>query len=98
MKIEKVSEIVLELLRKDPKTRDSDRYLYSEVVREIKPSALYQPFFISIMDEDLPSTETVRRTRQKAQADYPELAASAQVEGFRDYNENLFFNYAVKGT
>lgn len=96
MTIDKVSDIVLDILRKDPKARDSDRYLYIEVVRAVKPQALYEPFFLAYADNDLPSTETVRRTRQKAQADYPELAADMQVEGFREVKEHEFFDFAIK--
>lgn len=91
-----VSDVVIGILRAMPETRDSDKKLYVEVVRKIKPSALYEPFYIAFMDDKLPSTETVRRTRQKAQEQFPELAATPQVEGMREVMEQNFFEFVTR--
>lgn len=93
--IKEVSKIVEDILNKDPMTRNNDRYLYLEVVRAVKPELLNVPFCIAYMDEGIPSTETVRRSRQKIQADNPHLAAEPQVEGMREIKKEEFFDYAI---
>jgi hypothetical protein len=51
--------------------------------------------FLLDMDKlDIPGFETVRRTRQKIQASYPELAACDKVAGMRMVNETEFRQYA----
>lgn len=95
MTIDAVCRVVEHILRTDPRARDSDKYLYREVVRYFKPDIMKLPFEIAIMCDGIPNTETVRRSRQKLQADYPELAASAQVEGYRMVEEQKFFDFAI---
>ena len=45
-------------------------------------------------DYGFPGFETVRRSRQKLQATFPELAGDADVEGMRRVNEETFRDYA----
>lgn len=97
MKIGEISKIVERILNNDPMARNDDRYLYLEVVREIKPSVLYEPFAMAYMDKDLPSTETVRRSRQKVQEQNPNLGADSDVVAMRDIKEQEFFEFAIKG-
>lgn len=97
MKIGEVSKIVERILNDDPMARNDDRYLYLEVVKEIKPSVLYEPFAMAFMDKDLPSTETVRRSRQKIQEQNSNLGADPDVEAMRGIKEQEFFEFAVKG-
>ena len=93
--LKKTRKLVEDILNKDPLARNSDRYLYLEVVREVKPSVLYEPFAMAFMDKDLPSTETVRRARQKIQEENEFLRADPDVEAARQLKEHQFFDFAV---
>lgn len=54
------------------------------------------PTFLTYMDElGFVGFETVRRTRQKVQATYPELAACDKVAAGRMENEKVFRGYAL---
>ena len=48
-------------------------------------------------DKDMPSFESVRRTRQKAQAERPELRACPAVERMRDELEGEYRAFALEG-
>ena len=93
--VEKISKIVEEILNADPLARNDDRYLYCEVVRKIKPHVLFEPFAMVYMDKSLPSTETVRRSRQKIQEQNKYLRADPDVEAGRMLKEQEFFDFAV---
>jgi hypothetical protein len=45
-------------------------------------------------DANAPSTESVRRTRQKAQAEHPELRAAPQVQRYRERQERIYLDFA----
>ena len=96
-------EIVMEALKSQPMARNSDNYLYYwvyEVIGQEKGidinSMSIPRFFLHMKDYGLPSTETIRRTRQKIQAEHPELCGSSTVEGQRLLNEEVFRDYARK--
>ena len=58
---------------------------------------LSQPFGAVICDlasYNLPSFETVRRTRQKVQQTFPELAGTERVEAMRTAKEEDYKKYA----
>lgn len=91
------TEIVKELLQTRPETRNSDDILYYHVCAKINPICVNYPFCQIIQNRKsygLPAFESVRRTRQKIQRSYPELAAVDKVEGFREVNEAKFRDYA----
>lgn len=91
------SDIVKRLLIDDPKTRDSDNYLYCQVVRIKHADALLLPFWevMERMNEfDLPCFETVRRARQNIQMKNPDLKASEMVQSLRSINEEIYKEYA----
>lgn len=91
-------DIVMEILKNEKKARNSDMFLYIKVCQQINPKVLNEPFWFAMMnlkDYNLPCIETVRRTRQKIQADHPELAADSNVEAQRMLNEEDFNEYAV---
>lgn len=95
------TNLVKGILQRFPETRNSDNYLYFRVCAEVgkqKNVDIHQMsmplFFLHMKDYGFPGFETVRRTRQKLQATYPELAGDADVEGQRMLNETVFREYA----
>ena len=95
--LNRTNDIVKQLLINDPKTRNSDNHLYCCVVKTICPDALYKPFWEVMEHKDqfgIPCFETVRRARQKIQAEHSELKASVVVESLRSINEEIFKEYA----
>ena len=97
--------IVTYILEHDEKARNSDNHLYLQVLRVINVNRFdIEPIsFVSVVDflETLnkadcpyPGFETVRRARQKVQAEYPHLAASERVQEFRAENEADFREFA----
>lgn len=93
------TEMVKELLQTRPETRNSDDILYYHVCAKINPICVNYPFCQIIQNRKaygFPAFESVRRTRQKIQRSYPELAAVDKVEGFRAVNEAKYRDYARK--
>jgi hypothetical protein len=95
------TELVKYILTTDPKTRNSDSFLYLKVLTEIgrqrgidieKMSIPY--FLLNLHGTAVPCFETVRRTRQKLQQHYPYLASSEPVKGFRTANEAEYRAFA----
>lgn len=85
--------LVKSILERYPQTRNSDNALYIKVVSEINPQANNRPFadVLSNLEElGLPCFETVRRTRQKLQQEYPKLGACDKVQDFRTEREEKF--------
>ena len=71
-----LTEIVKQVLTDEPVARDDDFKLIGYVYKAINPDILDKPFRTAMWyhkDFELPSFETIRRTRQKLQHDYPEL-------------------------
>ena len=90
-----ISKIVESILNDDPKARDDDRYLYLQIVKQMKPSTEFEPFAFVIMDKSLPTPETVRRARQKVQEQNPYLQASPTVSGMRLLKEEEYKEFAI---
>ena len=95
------TELVKEILLKYPKARNSDNELYYWVCATIGKQngidvhTMSMPmFFLYLKEYGFPGFETVRRSRQKLQAEYPELSAVSEVEGQRNLNEKAFRDYA----
>lgn len=93
--------IVLEILKEQQMARDSDNllcYMVYKVIGKrngIDIDSMSMPtFFLHMKEYGFPSTETIRRTRQKLQAEHPELCGSRTVEGQRLLNEEAFREYA----
>ena len=101
MRIKDVKKRVLVILETKPQTRNSDNDLYYEMVREIVgPRKLSQmtakDLLLKRKDYGLPTTESVRRARQKCQAEYPALSAVPRVTGFRVENELEYREFAKR--
>ena len=85
--------IVKANLEECPKSRNSDNVLYTKVVEKLNKGALNKPFaevMFTLEELGLPCFETVRRTRQKLQADFPDLQACDAVQDFRTEREEEF--------
>ena len=95
--------IVKEILEKDENARNSDTYLYQQVLyhvgqlKGIDVNAMSVTYFLSHRNElGFPNYETCSRTRRKLQAEHPELAGTDEVEAGRVINERVFRDYAKK--
>ena len=93
------TELVKEILMKYPDTRNSDDMLYFRVCESINSIYINLPFWKVIINRkkfNFPAFESVRRTRQKIQQHFPELAACDHVEAQRNVNVEVFRDYARK--
>lgn len=93
--------LVKHLLETNPQTRNSDSYLYLQVIQHeayLKGVDLHvlsvAAFLLSMNIIGFTGFETVRRARQKIQAQCPELAASDSVSAARMENEKDFRAFA----
>ena len=89
-----VSAIVKSILNQDAQARNDDNVLYLKVLQYVSNrnsvdlQSMTVPVFLLRMREcGLPGFETVRRSRQKVQADNPELAGSKAVRRKRAKKE-----------
>lgn len=83
-------DLVKELLEKHPKLRDSDNLLMWTVWHRLGlTSGDKGNYYITMKNfAKAPSTETIRRSRQKVQENHPELQASEPVKKMREDIEN----------
>jgi hypothetical protein len=89
--------LVKSILEADEKARNSDSFLYFRLLERIDKALLTVPvhdFLLGMGLMGIPSFETVRRTRQKVQAECPWLAASSRVAKHRAENEEIYRNFA----
>ena len=88
---------VIDLLTNKPETRDNDDLLYLEMLLKIENAAYYSVnWFLTHRTEiGAPTFETVRRARQKAQAENPELLGT-RTEG-RRRAEKEYYEFALTG-
>ena len=91
------------ILENDERTRNSDSYLYLKVINEVADEhgidlnkVPVTDYLINMSKSIFPSFETVRRTRQKIQAECPELAACDFVKECRTENEAAYREFARK--
>lgn len=85
-----ITALVKKILEQDKRARNSDSVLYFKVLehiaeeKQIDLHRLTVPGFLLCRKQlGLPCHETVRRTRQKVQAEFPELRANAEIEAER---------------
>lgn len=94
--------LVQSILERDTRARNSDYFLYFAVLQTIADKHSIDLKKIAITDFLLnreytnlfPPFESVRRTRQKVQEKYPDLAASEEVEAGREINETAYREFA----
>lgn len=95
------AHLVKAILEQDEKARSSDNYLYLKVVQHCGAcrgvpvdNMPLSDFLLNMSDMGIPGFETVRRTRQKIQREFPELASAEAVQGFREAREEAFRDFA----
>lgn len=93
--------LVKHILETNPQARNSDSFLYLKVIQyeaHLKGVNLWgmtvTHFLLNINNIGFTGFETVRRARQKIQAQYPELAANKSVSAARMENEKDFRAFA----
>lgn len=96
------TKLVKGILEEDERARNSDSFLYLKVIEHIadqKDINLYgisiPMFLVSMKENGFPPFESVRRTRQKIQACFPELAACEKVEAMRMIQEDDYRAFAL---
>lgn len=93
-KKEKIRDCVMMILTKDEKARNSDRYLYVQVVKELNPQLLNMSFKDAMLN-DIPCMETVRRSRQLIQHNFPNLKGNDDVTAMRELEEEEWKKRAI---
>ena len=99
--LQTTTDLVKDILQKYPQTRSSDNELYywvcvmagKQIGIDVHRITMAM-FLLHMKEYGFPAFESVRRTRQKLQATYPELSAASVVEGQRNLNEKAFRDYA----
>lgn len=93
--------LVKHILEQNTQARNSDYLLYLKVLEHqanemgVNLQILSVPVFLTELKESgFAGFESVRRSRQKVQAECPELRACEVVEGFRAENEQVFRDFA----
>jgi len=81
-KVIRVKDVVIELLTKQPATRDNDRYLMQLIwLTEnrfiLSPSYSAMSFLRDLSDGRYSDPESIRRARQRIQEQHPELRGPA---------------------
>ena len=93
-----IKSLVKEILEENEDARNSDNTLYAEICFRHNPSVMRLPFeeVIRYLDAyGLPPFESVRRARQKLQAEHPDLRPSDEVALFRVKNETAYKEFAT---
>ena len=93
-----IKSLVKEILEENEDARNSDNTLYAEICYRHNPSVMRLPFEEVIRYLDgygLPPFESVRRARQKLQAERPDLRPSDEVALFRAENETAYKEFST---
>ena len=95
------NKIVKEILETNIPARNSDTYLYLQVLYRVGKAKGIDVDTISVAEFlknrsklGIACFETVRRARQKIQAEHPELASSESVQAQKIINERVYRAYA----
>ena len=86
LNMDKMYDVVMGMLQDIPDTRNSDRKLICAVYAQ-KGIDINAPFSQIMLNSELPSFETITRSRRKAQENNSELCAVPDVESERASNE-----------
>ena len=95
--LKNISQIVKEILIENPHARDNDDILYFKVCERVNPDdsfISFQLFMYKRKDLGFPPFESVRRTRQKIQAENPDLRGSSPARAARAAKEKEYKDYA----
>ena len=102
--LKNVTELVKIILTADKRARNNDSFLYLRVLEyyacnyglDLKRTTV-EWFFENRDGWGFPPPESVRRARQKVQAQFPEFAATERVRKKRMEKEREFRAYALEG-
>lgn len=100
IELNRIQYMVYEILRDNEDCRNSDNWLYLEVLEKHDINVLgmsIDNFFRHFSDYDVPRFESVARARRKVQELYPELKSKEPVRTWRKENETAFRNYSREG-
>lgn len=93
--------LVKTILEEDPQARNSDSYLYLQVLNRIAKQNSVNLQNISVIEflamlpvSVFPPFESVRRSRQKVQEKFPELCACEKVSAYRAEQEEVYREFA----
>lgn len=96
--------LVKAILEENKQARNSDSFLYLQVLKrrgkEKDIDLNHLPVSVFMLNIELmgfPPFESVRRARQKLQAEFPELSASEEVAEYRAENEEAYREFAKEG-
>lgn len=99
-----ISQLVKIILDQDEKARNSDSYLYLRVIgilasrKKINIHKISVAAFLTNMSAwGFPPFESVRRSRQKIQAECPELLGNKKVTEARAEKETVYRKFAKGG-
>lgn len=98
MNIKNAKDIVQSVLETDEISRNSDDYLFIKVCAIINaeyPELTLREALRHREQYGIPSFETVRRTRQKLQAEEPKLRPCDKVKEARAELEHDYFEFAI---
>lgn len=102
--LKSVKALVKSILEIDDKARNSDSYLYFRAINTIAQKESIDltkisvtAFLLNMSEFPFPPFESVRRTRQKIQAECPWLAPSKVVAEYRAENEEAYREFAIGG-
>ena len=100
-KLYQTTNLVKEILEESTQARNSDTYLYLQVIykvgllKGIDVNAMSVTEFLSKKNAlGFPNYETCSRARRKLQAEYAELCGNEDVEAQRVINERVYKDYA----
>lgn len=97
MKLNTVKDLVENFLKENPVTRGDDDLLYMLIIQRLGvdlDGTSIRDFFECRFRIGLPSFESVRRARQKAQADNEELLPCEDIVQHRRKCEKKFYKFA----
>lgn len=99
--LKNTTALVKALLERDERCRNSDGFLYLNVLHTIAYQKNISLRLMTVADflmnhygTNFPPFETVRRARQKVQSENPNLAACKSVKEFRAENEAAYRAFA----
>lgn len=87
-----LNELVKKILTDHPEARDDDFKVIGYVIKALNPEAMQLTFGQALWNHsklNLPSFESIRRTRQKIQHDHPELRGELYLKRMEKQTEWL---------
>ena len=96
-RLQKIQTQVQDILERFPSTRSNDRLLIRTMYERYYGVDYYDSFGSIMMRTDLPSFESIRRARQKIQADREDLRGDKKSEKARLEKQLDYIRFAKEG-